>query len=206
MISSQAVLAQAPPLTTYAGVYQWTPNAFVYLQPWIELTGKPQLVAFDENGELRALYPVGTDEFTAGAAAAIPTPVESRIKFQRNASGHIVSLTWQRVNEAPRTARRVDIEKKEDVSFENGDIHLAGTLIAPKTGGRHPAIVLVHASGAEDREYLLPMAHFLVRHGIAILGYDKRGVGKSTGDWNTASFDDLAGDVVAAVNYLKTRR
>src|SRR5207248_3726314 len=64
---------------------------------------------------------------------------------------------------------------------------------------------LVHASGAEDREYLLPFARFLIRHGIAVLGYDKRGVGGSTGDWNTASFDDLAGDVVAAFAYLKAR-
>ena len=39
-----------------------------------------------------------------------------------------------------------------------------------------------------------------------MLGYDKRGVGGSTGDWKTASFDDLAGDVVAAFDYLKTRR
>ena len=38
-----------------------------------------------------------------------------------------------------------------------------------------------------------------------MLGYDKRGVGGSTGDWNKASFDDLAGDVVAAFDYLKTR-
>jgi pimeloyl-ACP methyl ester carboxylesterase len=41
---------------------------------------------------------------------------------------------------------------------------------------------------------------------MAVLGYDKRGVGESTGDWNTASFDDLAGDVTAAFEYLKTRR
>jgi uncharacterized protein len=53
---------------------------------------------------------------------------------------------------------------------------------------------------------MLPFARFLVRHGVAVLGYDKRGVGESTGDWNTASFEDLAGDAVAAVEYLKTRR
>ncbi len=40
---------------------------------------------------------------------------------------------------------------------------------------------------------------------MAVLGYDKRGVGGSTGNWNTASFDDLADDVVAAFEYLKTR-
>ena len=66
-------------------------------------------------------------------------------------------------------------------------------------------MILVHASGAEDREYLLPFARFLIRHGMTVLGYDKRGVGGSTGDWNKASFDDLAGDVVAAFEYLKTR-
>jgi pimeloyl-ACP methyl ester carboxylesterase len=52
---------------------------------------------------------------------------------------------------------------------------------------------------------MLPFARFLIRHGMAVLGYDERGVGGSTGDWNTASFDDLAGDVVAAFEYLKTR-
>jgi pimeloyl-ACP methyl ester carboxylesterase len=40
---------------------------------------------------------------------------------------------------------------------------------------------------------------------MAVLGYDKRGVGGSAGDWNTASFDDLAADAVAAFEYLKTR-
>jgi pimeloyl-ACP methyl ester carboxylesterase len=53
---------------------------------------------------------------------------------------------------------------------------------------------------------MLPFARFLIRHGVAVLGYDKRGVGGSTGDWNTASFDDLAGDVVAAFDYLRTRK
>ena len=101
--------------------------------------------------------------------------------------------------------RRVDIERREDVRFSNGDVQLAGTLIGPTTQGPHPAVILVHASGAEDREYLLPFARFLIRRGVAVLGYDKRGVGGSTGDWNKASFDDLAGDVVAAFEYLKTR-
>jgi uncharacterized protein len=85
-------------------------------------------------------------------------------------------------------------------------IRVAGTLISPATGSRHPAIILVHGSGAQNRESMLPLARFLIRHGMAILGYDKRGVEGSTGDWNTASFDDLAGDVVAAFEYLKTRR
>ena len=105
-----------------------------------------------------------------------------------------------------RTARRVEIERREDVRFSNGDVQLAGTLISPTTQGPHPAVILVHGSGAADRESLLPFARLLIRRGMAVLAYDKRGVGGSTGDWNKASFDDLAGDVVAAFEYLKTRR
>ncbi len=195
-------------LREYAGVYQWGPNAFVYLQMWDEFTGfgKPsQLIAFDESGEIRALYPTVRDQFFAGPGMAVSTSVESRIEFQRDSAGKITALTWRREGAAARTARRVEIEKREDVRFSNGDVRLTGTLISPATKGKHPVIILVHGSGAENREYMLPFARFLVRHGMAVLGYDKRGVGGSTGDWNTASFDDLAGDVVAALEYLKTR-
>jgi dienelactone hydrolase len=192
-------------LREYAGVYQWGPDAFLYLQMWLEMADANQLVALDENGELRTLYPTERDRFFAGPGWAIPASVESRIEFQRDASGRITSLTWAREGAPTRTARRVDIERREDVRFSNGDVQLAGTLITPITPGPHPAVILVHASGPEDREYLLPFARFLIRHGMAVLGYDKRGVGGSTGDWNKASFDDLAGDVVAAFEYLRTR-
>jgi pimeloyl-ACP methyl ester carboxylesterase len=192
-------------LREYAGVYQWETNAFLYLQIWNEFTGTNQLGAFDESGELRALYPTDPDRFFAGPGAAVATSIESRVEFQRDANGKITSLTWQRDGAPPRLARRVDIERHEDVRFSNGDVRLAGTLITPNTRKKHPAIILVHASGSATREQVLPLARFLVRHGMAVFGYDKRGVGGSTGDWNTSSFDDLASDVVAAFEYLKTR-
>lgn len=193
-------------LREYVGVYQWEPNAFVYLQLWNEFTGTNQLAAFDESGEIRALYPTDHDRFFAGPGAAVPASIESRVEFQRDATGKIVSLTWQREGAPPRRARRVEIERHEEVRFSSGNIQLAGTLISPNTGGRRPAVILVHGSGAANRESMLPFARFLIRQGMAVLGYDKRGVGGSTGDWNTASFEDLAGDVVAAFEYLKTRR
>jgi uncharacterized protein len=192
-------------LREYVGVYQWGPDAFLYLQLWGEITGANQLVAFDESGDVRALFATERDRFFAGPSAGVSTAVQSTIGFLRDATGRVTSLTWQREGGAARVARGVDIEKREDVRFTNGSIQLAGTLITPRTGTTHAAVVLVHASGAEDREYLLPFAHFLVRHGIAVLGYDKRGVGESTGDWRTASFEDLAGDVAAAVEFLKSR-
>jgi pimeloyl-ACP methyl ester carboxylesterase len=177
----------------------------VYLQIWSELTGTNQLVAFDESGDIRALYPTDRDRFVSGPGAGVSKPIESRLEFQRDGAGRISSLNWQREGAAPRIARRVEIERREDVRFSNGDVQLAGTLIAANADRKYPALILVHGSGAEDREYVLPFARFLIRHGIAVLGYDERGVGGSTGDWNTASFEDLAGDVVGAFEYLKTR-
>jgi dienelactone hydrolase len=193
-------------LREYGGAYQWEEETgFLYLQLWREMSERNQLAAFDENGELRTLYPTEPDHFFAGPGWAEPDSVESRIAFQRDANGSIVSLTWARDSRPARTARRVDSERREDVQFSNGDVQLAGTLISPATPGPHPAVILVHASGAEDREYLLPFSRFLIRRGMAVLGYDKRGVGASTGDWNKASLDDLAGDVVAAFEHLRTR-
>lgn len=196
----------AATLREYAGVYQWAPNAFLYLQLWPELTATSQLVALDETGEVRALYLTEPDRFFAGPGAAVSSPVESRIEFQRDSAGRISSLTWARDGAPTRRARRANIERHEDVRFSNGDVQLAGTLISPNTQGPHPAVILVHASGPQDRDYLLPFARFLVRHGMAVLGYDKRGVGGSSGDWKKASFNDLAGDVLAAFEYLKSRK
>lgn len=196
-------------LREYTGVYQWERDAFIYLQIWHEFSGfanPGQLVAVDESGEIRVLFPTDRDRFSAGPGAAVRTPVESRIQFQRDHAGTIFSLTWRRGEAAARTARRVAIEKHDEVRFANGEVQLAGTLIRPSTGEKHPAVILVHGSGPQNREFILPFARFLVRRGIAVLGYDKRGVGGSSGDWNTASFEDLAGDVVAAVDYLKRRR
>jgi pimeloyl-ACP methyl ester carboxylesterase len=213
LVSAVAVLgqpnaAEERTLSEYAGAYRWSTDAYLYLQLWDEFSGfgkRRELVAFDESGEVRTLYSAGADTFTAGPGMAIAVPEQSRIRFERDAQGHVTALTWTRGNGEGRRAVRAESERRENVGFRSGAIQLAGTLISPGTTGRHPAIVLVHGSGPENRDYMVPWAHFLVRHGIALLGYDKRGVGASTGDWNTATFEDLAGDVVAACAFLKGR-
>ncbi|MBL8164710.1 MAG: alpha/beta hydrolase [Anaerolineae bacterium] len=103
----------------------------------------------------------------------------------------------------------------EEVTFANGDITLAGTLTLPATEGPAPAVVLVTGSGPQDRdESLLPVAAIkpfaliadaLTRAGIAVLRYDDRGVGESTGDFDSATSADFATDAAAAITYLKGR-
>jgi dipeptidyl aminopeptidase/acylaminoacyl peptidase len=95
-----------------------------------------------------------------------------------------------------------NVLREREVTFQNGEIILAGSLILPSTSGRHPAVVFLHGSGAEGRWASRYLATSFANHGVAALTFDKRGVGKSSGDWRTATIDDLAGDAAAAVAYL----
>ena len=92
-----------------------------------------------------------------------------------------------------------------DVVFVSGGVKLAGTVLSPRTRGRHPGIVFIHGSGPEGRWANAVMADDLARHGIVALIYDKRGVGQSGGDWKTSSLEDLATDARAAVHLMAAR-
>ena len=92
---------------------------------------------------------------------------------------------------------------EREVTFRNGDVSLAGSLILPRGTARHAAVVFVHGSGAEGRWASRFLAMKFAEHGVAALIFDKRGVGKSSGDWRVATLDDLAGDAGAAVAYLR---
>lgn len=96
--------------------------------------------------------------------------------------------------------------REEEVSFRNGEVMLAGTLYLPLTKGPHPAVFLLQGSGAANREGEWFYADQFARMGIAALIYDKRGVGASTGNWELASFDDFAGDALAGIHYLQSRK
>ena len=95
---------------------------------------------------------------------------------------------------------------EEEVFFKNGDVTLSGTLITPNKETSVPVVVFTHGGGAADRLSNRSWALHFVRRGFAALIYDKRGTGKSTGDWQTADMDDLADDAVAGIDFLKTRK
>ena len=96
--------------------------------------------------------------------------------------------------------------KREDVTFRVGDVILAGTLLRPNSAGVHPGIVFLHGSGPEIR-WGTPFffADRFARSGVAALVFDKRGAGRSTGDWKTITYDGLAEDYLAAVHFLQAQ-
>lgn len=95
---------------------------------------------------------------------------------------------------------------------KNANITLAGTLTYPKEGENFPVVILVSGSGPQNRNEellghkpFLVIADFLTRNGIAVLRYDDRGVGKSTGDFSSATTLDFVGDALSAVDFLKSK-
>lgn len=104
--------------------------------------------------------------------------------------------------------------KEMEVTYKNpkANIDLAATLTVPEGKGPFPAVLLMAGSGPHDRDEalmghkpFLVLADYLTRKGIVVLRADKRGVGKSTGNYSQAVMADFASDADAGVNYLKTR-
>lgn len=103
----------------------------------------------------------------------------------------------------------------EDVKFpaEGGKIALAGTLTLPEDGKKFPVAILISGSGPQNRDEefmthkpFLVLADYLTKSGIAVLRYDDRGFGQSTGSHGSATSADFANDVRAAIAYLETRK
>ena len=141
------------------------------------------------------------------------------IEGELRQSGQSFPLVLKRVDE-PAQVRRPQEPKKpypyeeEEVVYENKEaaVKLAGTLTIPGQEGPFPAALLISGSGPQDRDEtllghhpFLVLADYLTRLGIAVLRVDDRGVGKSGGDFTQATSEDFASDVLAGLEYLKSR-
>jgi hypothetical protein len=146
-----------------------------------------------------------------------------------NAAGTEIAGTWTQTIALPLVLKRVEKLTRpnrpqeprppfpylaEDISIANaaGKAVLAGTLTRPEGAGPFPAVVLITGSGPQNRDEelmghkpFLVLADYLTRQGIAVLRYDDRGIGKSTGDFAGATSEDFAGDAWAVWQALRAR-
>lgn len=99
-----------------------------------------------------------------------------------------------------------------DFKIQNGSVTLAATLELPDSPGPHPVLIGVHGGGLGElvRRNFISLREFMVGRGVAMLTYDKRGSGESTGQVilpNVSNSHEvigtLASDVVACVNFVK---
>ena len=103
----------------------------------------------------------------------------------------------------------------ENVTFKNkkANLTLAGTLTIPRGKDSFPVVVLISGSGPQNRNEelmghkpFLVLSDYLTRNGIAVLRYDDRGFGESTGNFSTVTTADFATDVESAITFLKSRK
>ncbi|MGC8724609.1 MAG: alpha/beta hydrolase family protein [Acidobacteriota bacterium] len=135
-------------------------------------------------------------------------------------NGAILPLNLRRVESAPLLARPQEPKPPfpyavREVTYAGGSpgVTLAGTLTLPEGKGPFPAVLLLAGSGPLDRDEalfghkpFLVLADFLTRQGVAVLRFDKRGVGQSTGDRAQATDDDYTKDALAGLAFLRSQK
>lgn len=122
------------------------------------------------------------------------------------------SVEQATVTQKEETPREPLPYSEDEVAFKSGSILFSGTLTRPKgdANAKYPAVILLTGSGPHDRDETIygfkifeKIADYLTKNGIAVLRYDDRGVGGSTGKKMLSTTSDFADDALAAVEFMK---
>ena len=196
-------------LARYVGAYRFRNGDYLVIDSFPD-TPDTLWVTDVKSGEARAAFPKLATQFTAGPALRVVSPTRQTLTFRDNGGQegvHVIDLD-RKDRQSGAFATRVPI-RQEEVTFKNGDVTLAGTLLLPaakdQRNAKRPALVFTHGGGPQLRDIMWGLGYLYAARGFAVLSYDKRGVGKSTGNWRAASFEDLADDAVAAAKFLQSR-
>lgn len=132
---------------------------------------------------------------------------------QMNVSFPLVLTPGENKPNRPQTPKGPFPYTTEEVSFNNGDVVLNGTLTLPEGYSENtPALIMVTGSGVQNRDEELfdhkpfaVIADALARKGIATLRYDDRGFNGYAGDLNSCTVEDFKEDALAGLKLLRTR-
>lgn len=181
-------------LSSAVGAYRVTGGDLVSL---VVAEGRLRLVDYG-SGEMRSLRKVSPELYVGGPGVSVLSPVRVRVQLGRH-NGIVVG---------GRVGRRLPLVVRQ-VAFTDGPVRLAGRLLRPPGRGPFPAVAIVPGSEPAHRTTYDLWAYFFVAHGFAVLSYDKRGVGGSSGTYvraaATSNLDVLASDALAAVRWLRSQ-
>ena len=103
---------------------------------------------------------------------------------------------------------------EREINFPSKGFQIAGTFSVPDSGSNLPAVLLIPGSGQIDRNenhkklrlnLFNELSDYLTGKGFAVLRYDKRGVGSSSGNyWETGFYDNIS-DVLSALEFLRNQ-
>lgn len=179
------------------GTYRTGRGRMFGIAPLTEFGTQPMFTDY-ATGRIGPLYPLTDRLFLLGSSVIAPLLPGDTVDLAAD------GLRLIEAGKAPVVAFRLPT-RDEEVRFANDSVTLAGTLTLPAGPPPFPALVLVHGSNALTRDVFGPWTRFFAGLGYAVLSYDKRGTGGSTGDWKQADFETLAGDVLEGVRFLRGR-
>jgi len=93
----------------------------------------------------------------------------------------------------------------ENLTIKSGNIVLSAAFYKQKEKGKFPALVLLHGSSTNLKSDYVFDADFFAKRGFEVIIFDKRGNGKSTGDYYISNYDDLIDDAIACLEMLNKR-
>ncbi|HEY1200658.1 MAG TPA: alpha/beta fold hydrolase, partial [Niastella sp.] len=104
----------------------------------------------------------------------------------------------------PWSAAASTIVVAEEREFQNGEVHLRGTLYLPSGSPPYPAVIALHSASSATRDLPLyqHLKDLLPALGYAVFIYDRRGSGRSGGKRAGTDFNTLADDGLAALQML----
>lgn len=91
--------------------------------------------------------------------------------------------------------------EKSDFTFVSNGLHLYGTLWKPKESVQK-GLFFVTSSQGNDRSGTNAEAYYFSNLGYTVFNYDKRGTGKSEGDWQSAAIEELCSDDMNAIEFF----
>jgi alpha-beta hydrolase superfamily lysophospholipase len=177
---------------TWAGVYR-KKDGVVAIGEMHEF-GHDEVFVDYATGETGALFDAGEGRTGIARAIGDKSPPPARILERK--SGRVL-LDGQSLTPIEIIRRPFEIE--------SGVIRLAGELVRPKEKPKG-VVLLVHGSGDGPRRAYDVWTNFFLSRDWAVVVFDKRGSGNSTGDWHDADFVTLAGDVRNVLKWARAQK
>jgi alpha-beta hydrolase superfamily lysophospholipase len=191
---TMSIFALAPAKgETWTGLYRKDDGGIAAVGEMHEFGHNETLVDYT-SGETGPLFVLDDGRMGIGRAIGDKSPPPAQILERKK--GQVI------LDGRPLTA--IDVTRRT-FQIENGAIKLAGELVRLKEKPKG-VVVMVHGSGDGPRRAYDLWTNFFVSRGWAVVVFDKRGSGNSTGDWHDANFVTLAGDVRNVLQWTRAQK
>lgn len=159
-------------------------------------------------------FTIEIDNISASLTGQLP-PVGDSIICQFTQQKKTFPLTMKRGEFKPKPRKQDPkdfpyIVEEVEIFNPETNVRLSGTLTAPYDYKCDKVVILVSGSGLQNRDEeilghkpFLVLSDYLTRNGIAVIRYDDRGFGKSTGDAINATTYDLSLDAESVVEFIR---